>query len=206
MVRRAYDRSVTDPTAIGLLLAAGAGTRMGRPKALVRDDEGRPWLHRALEALRDGGCDHVIVVLGARAVEAERLLDGIGVTVVVAEDWAEGMSASLRTGLHAVLGQVDASRSEVGAIVVTLVDLPDVDSRVVQRVIRQVGTERSALGRATYGGRPGHPVLIGLDHVGGVLGTTAEDRGARDYLLRQGLTLVECGDLATGRDVDTPRG
>ena len=81
-MRRAYDLLVTDPTAIGLLLAAGAGTRMGRPKALVLDDEGRPWLHRAIDALRDGGCDHVIVVLGARAEEAARLLQGMAVTVV----------------------------------------------------------------------------------------------------------------------------
>lgn len=205
-MRRAYDRLVTDPTAIGLLLAAGAGTRMGRPKALVRDDEGRPWLHRAVDALRDGGCDHVVVVLGARAEEAMRLLDGMAVTVVAATDWSQGMSASLRTGLRAVAEHLDSTSRDAGAAVVTLVDLPDVDGRVVERVIRKVGTEPSALGRATYDGRPGHPVVIGLDHVDGVLGTTAEDKGARDYLREQGLTLVECADLASGRDVDTPRG
>lgn len=203
-MRRAYDLLVTDPTAIGLLLAAGAGTRMGRPKALVLDDEGRPWLHRAIDALRDGGCDHVIVVLGARAEEAARLLQGMAVTVVTAEDWSEGMSASLRTGLLAVDDYLDRTPQDVGAVVVTLVDLPDVDARVVERVIRQVGTHPSALGRATYDGSPGHPVLIGLDHVRGVLETTSEDRGARDYLREQGLTVVECSDLATGRDVDSP--
>lgn len=194
---------MTDPTAIGLLLAAGAGTRMGRPKALVLDDEGRPWLHRAIDALRDGGCDHVIVVLGARAEEAARLLQGMAVTVVTAENWSEGMSASLRTGLLAVDDYLDRTPQDVGAVVVTLVDLPDVDARVVERVIRQVGTHPSALGRAAYDGSPGHPVLIGLDHVGGVLETTSEDRGARDYLREQGLTVVECSDLATGRDVDS---
>ena len=202
-MRRAYDLLVTDPTAIGLLLAAGAGTRMGRPKALVLDDEGRPWLHRAIDALRDGGCDHVIVVLGARAEEAARLVQGMAVTVVTAEDWSEGMSASLRTGLLAVDDYLDRTPQDVGAVVVTLVDLPDVDARVVERVIRQVGTHPSALGRATYDGSPGHPVLIGLDHVGGVLETTSEDRGARDYLREQGLTVVECSDLATGHDVDS---
>ncbi|KAB7743689.1 NTP transferase domain-containing protein [Nostocoides sp. F2B08] len=177
---------------------------MGRPKALVHDEAGRPWLHRAVDALRDGGCDHVIVVLGARAGEAERLLDGMVVTVVTAEDWAAGMSASLRTGLLAAVDHVRRTPRDVGAVVVTLVDLPDVDSRVVERVIRQVGTDPSALGRATYDGSPGHPVLIGLDHVEAVLATTSEDKGARDYLREQGLTLVECSDLATGHDVDSP--
>ncbi len=58
----------------GLLLAAGAGTRMGRPKALVVGDDGTPWLHAALGRLQDGGCRRVTVVLGASAEEAAVLL------------------------------------------------------------------------------------------------------------------------------------
>ena len=83
----------------GLLLAAGAGRRMGMPKALVRDDVGEPWLLRGVATLREGGCEDVTVVLGAAADEASALLDGAGVDVVVATDWAEGMGASLRAGL-----------------------------------------------------------------------------------------------------------
>ena len=69
---------------------------MGRPKALVRDDDGTSWLRRSVAALHDGGCSAVVVVLGARADDARPLLEGVDVEVVVAEDWAEGMSASLR--------------------------------------------------------------------------------------------------------------
>lgn len=175
---------------------------MGRPKALVRDDAGRPWLHRAIDALRDGGCDHVVVVLGAEADRAEEILGEIAVTVVRAPDWAEGMSASLRAGLRAADTRID----EFGAVVVTLVDLPDVDRRVVARVIAKVGTDPSALGRAVYDGVPGHPVVIGADHIPGVIEAADGDRGARDYLRDRGHTSVECADLATGRDVDTPTG
>ena len=57
-------------TVAGLLLAAGAGTRMGRPKALVVDADGTSWLARGVEALRAGGCDEVAVVLGAAVDEA----------------------------------------------------------------------------------------------------------------------------------------
>ena len=60
----------------GLLLAAGAGTRMGTPKALVRDDDGTSWLLRSVAVLRDGGCVGVTVVLGAEAARATALLDG----------------------------------------------------------------------------------------------------------------------------------
>ena len=66
------------------------GSRMGRPKALVHDADGASWLQQAVDVLRDGGCDGVTVVLGAGADEAVRLLDGLGVDVVVAHDWARG--------------------------------------------------------------------------------------------------------------------
>ncbi len=63
---------------------------------------------------------------------------------------------------------------------------------------------RGALIRATYHGRPGHPVLIGADHFRGVLRSAIADRGARDYLANHAVTDVECGDLAGGADVDEP--
>ncbi len=61
---------------------------------------------------------------------------------------------------------------------------------------------RSALARATFSGRPGHPVLIGADHFAGVLAVSTGDHGARDYLATHPVLAVECGDLAGGADVD----
>jgi CTP:molybdopterin cytidylyltransferase MocA len=204
----------------GLLLAAGAGRRMGRPKALLTDDTGEPWLVRAVRTLRDGGCDPVTVVLGAAADEAGSLLDGTGVRVVVAVDWAEGMGASLRAGLAALLdddGAVGADGTDgVGGVggargpgpvaaVVSLVDLPDVHADVVRRLVA-AGADAgpAALARAAYGGTPGHPVLLGRDHWAGVVASATGDRGARDYLASREVRLVESGDLATGCDRDTP--
>lgn len=162
------------------------------PKALVEDGSG-PWLVQAVRALRDGGCDDVTVVLGAAVDAAAALIPGV--PVVVAEDWADGLGASLRAGLSA-LADTDPT-----AVLVTLVDLPDVGAPVVRRLLgRQV--HAATLARASYGGRPGHPVLIGRDHVCGVADDAAGDRGARDYLAAHEHELVECGDLATGHDVD----
>ena len=129
----------------GLLLAAGAGRRMGTPKALVDG-----WLRRSVQVLSEGGCDRVYVVLGASADEARPLLAGLDATVVVADDWADGMGASLKAGLSEIDGDV----------LVSLVDLPDVGTEVVARVLAAGAT----LARASYDGRPGHPVLIGADH------------------------------------------
>lgn len=179
----------------GLLLAAGAGSRMGRPKALVHDERGS-WLQRAVAVLREGGCDPVVVVLGA-APEAADLLPP-GVRAVLAEDWAEGMGASLRAGLAAL----DAASVE--QVVVTLVDLPDLVPAVVARVVAAAETGRGeALARASYDGEPGHPVLIGRDHWAGVRDVARGDRGARDLLSAGDVLLVECCDLAGGEDVDS---
>lgn len=181
-------------TTLGVLLAAGAGTRMGRPKALVSDERGS-WLPRAVEALRDGGCERVLVVLGASAEQARPLLDSYDVTVLVAEDWEDGMGASLAAGLRY------AEHGAESRCLVSLVDLPDVGADVVGRV-NAVSVDRDALARAAYHGRPGHPVLIGRSHWAGVLATSAGDVGARDYLAAREVLLVECGDLASGEDVD----
>jgi CTP:molybdopterin cytidylyltransferase MocA len=182
----------------GLLLAAGAGRRMGRPKALVTDEHGS-WLLRGVATLRDGGCDRVTVVLGAEADRARTLLHGLEVRLVVADDWAEGMGASLRTGLRSLTDSAD------DAVVVSLVDLPDLVPEVVARVVRHAtgGSGSAALARASYDGTPGHPVLLGRDHWAGVIESAVGDQGARAYLAPRDVTLVECGDLASGLDVDS---
>ena len=174
---------------------------MGRPKALLRDSAGVPFLDRSIGVLFEGGCERVTVVVGAAAEDAMGVLKEAGwtedpaVDVVVAEDWHEGMGASLRAGLR--------SLATGEAALVTLVDLPDVDQTVVRRVAgADAGAD--ALVRATYDGRPGHPVLIGRNHWEGVLATAHDDQGAREYLAAHEHLTCECGDLATGNDVDEP--
>ncbi|MGO4131385.1 NTP transferase domain-containing protein [Janibacter sp. RAF20_2_2] len=180
----------------GLVLAAGAGRRMGRPKALVTDSDGTSWLARAVSVLDEGGCGATVVVLGASGEQAE--LDLPRTTWTHCPDWAKGVGHSLRHGLE-VLGE-----GEADAALVHLVDLPDVTAVVAQRLLGgEVG--RGSLRRAVYAGAPGHPVLIGRDHWVPLVAELAGDSGAGDYLRRHGAERVECSDLATGRDVDRPQ-
>ena len=172
----------------GIVLAAGAGTRAGGPKALRVDADGTPWITRAVDALRSVTPD-VIVVLGA-ALDAP-VPDGV--RVVVATEWEHGMSASLRAGLEAV--------PPSDAALVTLVDLPGMPASVVERIVENHWP--GVLRQAVYDGRPGHPVLIGRDHVRWAAESLAGDRGAREYLLEHGVDEVECGDLWNGSDVDS---
>ncbi|GHF20700.1 hypothetical protein GCM10017786_63230 [Amycolatopsis deserti] len=177
----------------GLLLAAGAGRRMGRPKALV-ELAGEPLLHRALRALTDGGCAPVRVVVGAQAAEVRALLPSPDLAVE-APDWVTGMGASLRAGLRAL--------PEAPAVLVHLVDLPGVDARIVARLRALASAE--VVARAAYDGVPGHPVLFGRRWWEEIAESATGDRGARDWLrARTDLRLVECADLGGGQDVDTP--
>lgn len=186
-------------------MAAGAGRRAGGPKAL-RFDGTISWLRRSLTVLADGGGDLLVVVLGAEADRARAIMaeDDLQPLVVIAEDWAEGMAASLRAGLRVI-----AELSEVpAAVVVHLVDLPDVTGPVVARVIdraRQRGPLHEQLVRARYGDHPGHPVLIGAAHLPALLPTLVGDRGASAYLLDHETYGVQCDDLATGTDRDDPQ-
>lgn len=173
-----------------MLLAAGAGRRMGTPKALVAD-----WLIRGVDVLTAAGCSPVVVVLGAALEQARALLRGRSVTVAAAPTWSDGLSASLRTGILTL-------PADAPAAVVMLVDLPDVGEKVVRRVLEE-GSDAGTLTRASYHGRPGHPVVLGRAHWPGILAAANGDVGARAYLDRHSATLIECADLASGRDIDT---
>jgi CTP:molybdopterin cytidylyltransferase MocA len=187
---------VTAGSVVGLLLAAGEGRRLGRPKALVEDREGSTWVERSVAALRDGGVSDVYVVVGAAHAEVARAVPA-GCRVVDAADWAEGMGASLHAGLAAVSDE----QADADAVLVMLVDTPGVGSDVVRRL--SSGSGPDVLARAAYGSQPGHPVLIGRHHWAGVLEVARGDRGARDYLRAHPVTLVQCADIGTGDDVDT---
>jgi CTP:molybdopterin cytidylyltransferase MocA len=134
---------------------------MGTPKALVDD-----WLARGIDVLGAAGCTPIVVVLGAAAAQARALLQGRAAIIATAHDWRAGLSASLRAGIAAL-------PTTAPAVVVILVDLPDVGETVIRRVLQQ-----------------------------GVIAAAHGDAGARVYFDRNAPALVECADLASGRDID----
>jgi len=194
----------------GVLLAAGEGSRFGRPKALVELD-GQTLAARGVTVLRTGGADPILVVIGAAQVN----LDGIH--TVYNEQWRTGMGSSLRAALRAL---TDAERAEgaegaqdrpaatlpvdVGAVVVALADQPLVGTDAVARLIAAYRGGAS-VAVAGYHGKPRNPVLLAREHWPEVIATATGDQGARAFLRARPelVTLVECGDTGSPDDIDT---
>jgi molybdenum cofactor cytidylyltransferase len=184
---------------VGIVLAAGSSSRLGRPKQLL-PLAGRPLLAHVLDRARAGGLDRVVLVLGHRAGDvlgALALPDGGAVTTVLNPRHAEGQATSLRAGLEAAGPDADAA-------VVLLGDQPAIRPEAVRAVLDAFERGAGPVVQASYGGRGAHPTLLArrvwprvLDEIGG-------DRGAREALRRhpEWRTLVEVGG-AVPDDVDT---
>jgi CTP:molybdopterin cytidylyltransferase MocA len=172
----------------GLVLAAGAGTRFGARPKLLADLRGRPLLEHAVGAqCAVPELERIVVVLGAFAVEVRSSVDFGRAEIVVCDDWEDGQAASLRCGLRALPG--------ADTVLVTLGDEPLIGPAIIRRFLGQPGGAR-----ATYNGRPGHPVVLGQAQIAAALELTG-DEGARG-VLGDG-PRIECGDLSSGADVDT---
>jgi CTP:molybdopterin cytidylyltransferase MocA len=176
----------------GLVLAAGAATRFGRPKQLAELD-GIPLLEHALSTITASPVGRVVVVLGSSADEIAAAVDLHGADPIVCARWEEGQSASLAYGL--------AELASCEAVVVTLGDQPRVSPDAIRRVI--AARNGASAVRATYGGEPGHPVLLERD-LFEALRDVSGDKGARNLLLSVPVLDVPCDDLGGGEDVDTP--
>jgi CTP:molybdopterin cytidylyltransferase MocA len=174
-----------------MLLAAGQGRRLGRPKALV-ELAGQSLAARGARMLSDGGTAPVLVVTGAAQV---RLPD---VSIVVNPQWRSGMGSSLRAGLAALPDDAEA-------VVIALADQPLVGPESVRRLIAAfAGGAMVAV--ASYAGRQRNPVLIARPYWAQAGAAAIGDTGARPFLRANAalVTAVECGDTGRPDDLDTP--
>src|SRR4051794_13351487 len=177
----------------GLVLAAGGSSRFGGPKQLAPLD-GRPLLEHVLMTMAASPLERVVVVLGANAPAVAAGVPLHGAEVVLCERWAEGIAASLRSGV-AALEDCDAVGVALGA-------QPRLSSQAVARVVSQRGADELAV-RATYGGVPGHPVLLERTLLARVPSLHG-DAGARELLHGVPIREVACDGLGSPDDVDTP--
>ena len=180
---------------LGLVLAAGGSTRMGRPKQ-VAELAGRPLLAHVLAAAEDAPVDRVVVALGGAATEVLDRVDLGRAEPLVVEGWAAGMG-------HVLASTLAQATGDWGAVVVLLGDQPLVPGRAVARVVEAWRAGAGPVVTATYGGRPGHPKLFDRRLLPDLL-SLGGDAGARDLVAAhpEWVHRVEAGDLGSDADVD----
>lgn len=182
-MRRAEPRAVH-----GLILAAGASSRMGRPKALL-PLHGHTFLAELAGRLRAGGCARVRVTGGAHARQIAAACP-FAVDFVEVEDWPRGMRASLRAGLRGL---------PLGPVILTHVDRPLVAPSTVRQLV--TATDRSPL-VPTWHGRPGHPVRLPSWLRERLL--WGDDVPLRAILEQSGARRIPVGDPTVVANVNTP--
>lgn len=181
----------------GVLLAAGAASRMGRPKQLL-DWGGRPLVRAAAEQALASGLAPLLAVVGAAAEEVMAALAGLPVTPLPCPDYAAGQSASLRAGV-AALGP------ETAAAVVLLADQPFVTAQIIARLVAEWRTSGAPIVAPLYRGVRGNPVLFGRAVFPELLALSG-DTGARAVIAAdlQRVRLVPFDDDRPLLDIDTP--
>ena len=180
---------------LGLVLAAGGSTRMGRPKQLAELD-GRPLLAHVLAAVDAAPVDRGVVALGGAADAVLERVDLGRAEPLVVEGWAAGMG-------HVLASTLAQAGDDWGAVVVLLGDQPLVPESAVARVVEAWRAGAGPVVTATYGGRPGHPKLFDRRLLPDLLRLTG-DTGARGLLATHPdrVHRVEVGDLGSDADVD----
>jgi molybdenum cofactor cytidylyltransferase len=184
-----------------VVLAAGGSSRMGRPKQLIAID-GRSLIRHAVESAIDGGCDPVIVVVGAEAERVGQEIRELRARVAVNPIWRTGLASSIRRGMS----ELEEPEADVEAVLLMGSDQPRISSAVIRRLLRAYREREDrtlTMAACDYGETLGSPAVFGRECFGR-LGGLAGDRGAQ-LLLREGPERVIRVPWSDGAlDVDRP--
>ncbi len=182
-----------------LVLAAGAGRRFGGGKLLAAY-RGEPLLLGAVRAALASGVETATVVLGCDAEAVATALAGVTdarLRRVVAADWADGLSASLRAGVLSL-------PAEARGCLIFLGDMPEAGPAAAAAVLAAL-RRGAAAAMPTHDGKPGHPVGFARAEFPALTALTG-DRGAGPLLDRLGLRVarIALSDPGVIFDVDRP--
>jgi molybdenum cofactor cytidylyltransferase len=182
-----------------IVLAAGRSRRMAPlNKLLVADQKGLPMISRVVDNVLASRARPVIVVTGHERDRVEEALAGRGVIFAHADDYAEGLSASLKAGLRAVPPDAEG-------LLVCLGDMPLVTGEMIDRLLSHFDPEEGrAIVQPTFRGKQGNPMLWSREFLEPMLAISG-DIGARHLAAKHAerLVEVEMADDAVLRDFDT---
>ena len=187
--------SDTEGGLYAIVLAAGAATRFGSPKQLVRIS-GRPLLHNTVSRAMEIAGAATIVVLGAYAAELAPLLSHTPATIVVNRDWREGIGSSIRTAVT----RIPATCS---GVMIVLADQAAVTAQDLQRLVSAWKRQPEYVAAALYSGSTGVPAIFPRSRFA-ELAELRGDMGARMLLQRNPDRVVRVPMDSASLDIDTP--
>jgi molybdenum cofactor cytidylyltransferase len=179
-----------------IILAAGASVRMGRPKALLQVG-GRTFVRRIVDTLQAGGINDIAVVLRPQQPAAAAEVAAAGARVVENLHADRGQLSSLVAGLDAV----DVPGVEL--VLVTLVDVPLIQSSTIRALVERAAASSAPIARASFRGCHGHPVVF-KRQVFNALRAADPAVGAKAVLRECPVEDIEVDDPFVVQDVDTP--
>ena len=178
-----------------LILAAGRSSRMGDAHKLLSLWHGKPLVAHVADAIAEAALPPPVVVLGHRAAEVRAALGDRAAVFVEAADFADGLSASLRSGLAAVPGDWQA-------VLVCLGDMPRIGADTLA-ALAATSTGVDGIAVPTFDGRRGNPVVWGRAHFAALAALTG-DTGGRRLLDALPVASVAVDDPGILADIDTP--
>lgn len=183
------------PSLHAIVLAAGASSRFGSPKQLVRVD-GRPLLHAAVSRAVEVAGHAVSVVLGAHAADLAPLLRHSAASIVINRDWSEGMASSIRAGVSRLPGSC-------GGVMLVLADQAAVTAEDLRRLATTWRRQTDYVVAAQYGATLGAPAIFPSSYFRDLMELRG-DRGAQSLFKRNPDRVIRVPMDSASVDIDTP--
>jgi molybdenum cofactor cytidylyltransferase len=188
---------MSDPVCAAIILAAGASTRLGQSKQLLRI-HGESLLHRTARLAIEAGCSPVFAVLGCEAERMQQELAGLAAIAVTNPDWQSGMGSSLRSGMQALLQQNPVP----DRVLLLLTDQPRLSVEVLASLLQKSANDNTWITASAYAARHGVPAIFRKPLYAALQGVEG-DKGARQIIqqYQDHATLIDFPEGAI--DIDT---
>jgi molybdenum cofactor cytidylyltransferase len=182
-----------------VVLSAGESSRMGRPKALLPID-GQSFIERIVGALKRGGLERIVVVLGFDAEEMRKEIEYLPVEIVVNPEYQRGQLSSLQSALRHLSGVTNCD-----GVMVHLVDHPYIDAKLIDVMLRRFSETKSLIVVPRHQGKRGHPVIFSRALFSELLDAPMAEGAKAVVNAHRAETLeIDTEDVGITLDIDTP--
>ena len=181
-----------------IILAAGASTRMGKPKQLLPYQESS-LLQHAIRTASGTGCNPVIVVLGAHSNEILSTIENTTIIIAKNQHWSEGLGSSVRAGINTLIEYAPAANS----VILMLCDQPFVTAALLKQLVETKAATNKNIIASRYQDTAGVPVLFNSSFFPKLLQLQGQD-GAKKLLLKYPDEVAVIPFPEGVIDIDTP--